>query len=55
MEVSKGITARKAVTASHLVIHSDLSLIERYILNRYDISASLARTIACVAMLGDRS
>lgn len=54
MEVSKGITARKAVITSRPIIPDDLSLIERYILNRYEVSPSLARTIACVAMLGGR-
>lgn len=54
MQVSNCTTARKAVIPSYPVIPDDLSLVERYILNRYDVSPSLARTIAHVAMLGGR-
>lgn len=54
MKISNCITARKAAVPSYPLILGDLSLVERYILNRYDVSPSLARTIAYVAMLGNR-
>jgi hypothetical protein len=52
MKISNCITARKAAISTRPVTSDDLSLVERYILNRYEVSPSLARTIACVAMLG---
>jgi hypothetical protein len=54
MKVHNRVPARKAVTTSRIVTHNDLSLAERHILNHYDVSPSLARTIARLAMLGGR-
>ena len=55
MNIRNRRTVRKTVRTASPTRHAEPSIYAvRYILDRYDVSPSLARTIACLAMLGGR-